>query len=320
MKKDLISIIVPFYNMEKYLSRCIDSILNQDYQLYELIIINDGSTDNSDKICQEYIKKDSRIKYIKQENRGISESRNRGIKESSGKYISFIDSDDIVSPKYLSTLYENLITNKVDISCCSFQKFSKECTFNEDNNIQVIDNVEGIKKLLNESLSSFLWDKLIPRKLFSGISFKKDKIFEDTDVMYKIFSKAKKIVITDAILYGYCQRNSSYVHSYKYDRITNYIEVIDERYNYLIKYDKKIKKELDDSRIFSVYMLFRIIALSREKEWLNKEEVKKEYTLFKKLYNKEYNGSKKGFIKLLKFNRQLFYYLYYFLYKISGRC
>lgn len=320
MKKELISIIVPFYNTEDYLSRCIDSILKQDYQFFELILINDGSTDKSGKICKEYIKKDSRVRYIEKDNGGISESRNYGIKEAKGKYISFIDSDDVVSPKYLSTLYNNLIKNKVDISCCSYQKSNNEFTFSEENNCQIIDNIEGIKKLLNESLSSFLWDKLISKKLFSGIKFKKDKIFEDTDVMYKIFSKAKSIAISDAVLYGYYQRNNSYVHSYKYDRIINYIEVIEERYNYLLKYNKELKKELNNSKVFSTFILFRMISLSREITWINKKEVNKEYEMFKKIYNKDYNGSKKIFIKLLRFNKYLFYYLYYFLYKVSGRC
>ena len=320
MKKELISIIVPFYNTESYLPRCIDSILKQDYELFEVILINDGSTDNSDKICREYLKKDSRIRYIKKENGGISDSRNRGIKEAKGKYISFIDSDDVVSSKYLSILYENLINNNADISCCSYNKFTKEYSFNENNKCQIINNIDGIKKLLNESLSSFLWDKLIPKKLFSGISFKKNKIFEDTDVMYKIFSKAKKIVVSDAVLYGYFQRHNSYVHSYKYDRILNYIEVIDERYDYLLNYNNNLKKELDDSRIFSIFILFGMISLAREKAWLNEKEVKNEYIVFKKLYNKEYNGSKKLFIWLLNFNKHLFYYFYYFLYKVSGRC
>lgn len=319
MKKDLISIIVPFYNTEDYLPRCLDSILKQDYEFFEVILINDGSDDNSDNICQEYIKKDSRIRYIKKKNGGISESRNRGIQEAKGKYISFIDSDDVVSPNYLSILYANLINNKVDISCCSYCKFDKESSFNDNNNYQIIDNIEGIKRLLNESLSSFLWDKLIPKQLFTGVNFRNGKIFEDTDVMYKIFAKAKKIVISDAVLYGYFQRNNSYVHSYKYDRILNYKEVIDERYNFLLNYNKSLKKDLDDSRIFSTFILFAMISLSREHTWMNKEEVIKEYELFKGLYSKKYNGPKKGLIYILGFNKHLFYYLYYALYKVSGR-
>ena len=117
MNQKLISIVVPVYNVEEYLSRCLDSIINQTYKNIEIICVNDGSTDNSLKILTTYSELDYRIKIISQENQGLSEARNIGIKNSSGEYIGFIDSDDSIDEKYFEVLYNNLIIHDADISC-----------------------------------------------------------------------------------------------------------------------------------------------------------------------------------------------------------
>ena len=119
-KNPVISIIVPVYNVEKYLDRCIQSILVQSFKKFELVLINDGSTDNSLKICQKYREEDNRIVLISQPNKGLSAARNTGLENIHGEYVCFIDSDDFVEKNYLRSLYNNLEKNKADISICEY--------------------------------------------------------------------------------------------------------------------------------------------------------------------------------------------------------
>ena len=122
----MISVIVPIYNTEKYLKRALNSLLKQTYQDLEILLIDDGSTDSSLKICQEYAKKDHRIKVFHQENKGVSVVRNFGLSVAKGEYISFLDSDDYMEPNMLQTLYQNLIDTESDISVCHYQKFKDQ--------------------------------------------------------------------------------------------------------------------------------------------------------------------------------------------------
>ena len=116
--KELISIIVPVYNVEKYLNRCIDSLISQTYQNIEIILVDDGSTDSSSEIVDGYLKKDNRIKVFHKDNGGLSDARNKGIEISKGKYLSFVDSDDYVTNTYIETLYNTIIEYEADISIC----------------------------------------------------------------------------------------------------------------------------------------------------------------------------------------------------------
>ncbi len=126
MNNELISIIIPVYNAEKYLRQCLDSIINQTYTNFEVLLVNDGSTDSSGMICQEYVENDSRFRYFEKENGGASSARNLGLERSGGAYITFIDSDDWVTPEYLEVLYTTLKENDVDISISSFQLFEPD--------------------------------------------------------------------------------------------------------------------------------------------------------------------------------------------------
>ena len=132
-----ISVIVPIYNAEAYLNRCLDSIINQTYSDLEIILINDGSTDNSLDICLEYASKDKRIVVYNQTNKGISKARNKGIELATGDYIGFVDSDDIISPRMYETLYNLMTDEKCLIAGCQYTKFTSSCNFKEDKNVIV---------------------------------------------------------------------------------------------------------------------------------------------------------------------------------------
>lgn len=214
----MISIIVPVYNVEKYVGKCIESILHQTYADFELILVNDGSTDTSYEICCKYAEKDERIRLINKENGGLSSARNRGIDVCKGDFITFVDSDDYISKFMLSELYKYIIENSADISMCSFKRVEE---FEEIKDIKVSGEIEILssrncfERIYSSQVDEFTvaWGKLYKRKLFENIRYPEGKIHEDEFVTYKLFYAANKIVYLNRKLYFYLIRSQSIMHS-----------------------------------------------------------------------------------------------------------
>lgn len=214
---DLISVIVPVYNVEKYLRRCIDSIVNQSYTNLDIILVDDGSTDKSGLICDEYEKADSRITVIHKENGGLSDARNTGIEESNGIYLCFIDSDDYIMPDMINKLYNALTINNADISLCNFlyvDENEDEIRYrNEDLPIQ--DEVLNKSDVMNKMAIEKYWyyiiacNKLYKKELFLQIRFPYGKQHEDEFVAHLIFDKCERIACIKEPLYNYVQRDNS---------------------------------------------------------------------------------------------------------------
>lgn len=210
----MISIIVPVYNVEQYLTKCLQSILIQTYQNFELILVNDGSTDNSLVICEEYKKKDSRIRIINKENGGLSSARNAGLKEMKGDYIVFIDSDDWIEKDYLQKLFDSLLDNNADIVQCNFIKedihgrtLQKFC----DNKV-VTEGKNFIKNLYNRKTylqTVVVWNKIYRKEIFTNTLFDEGIHHEDEAIIHELLYKASKIVCIDNILYHYIVRQNS---------------------------------------------------------------------------------------------------------------
>ncbi len=232
--EDKISVIVPIYNVAPFLGECIESILNQDYKNIEVLLIDDGSTDESGMISDEYALVDKRIKVFHKENGGISDTRNFGIKKAIGKYISFVDPDDYISRDFLSTLYNNLTNNNVKISAVGY------CHVFPNGEIEY-NNVRGIDKDYNEeeaqiclnSVGYFnvaLWNKLYAKELFDGIEFPVGKKSEDWFIMYKLIERANGIYYSSDEKYFYRQRKGSITKSNNIN--TDVIEAAKEVYDY----------------------------------------------------------------------------------------
>ena len=191
--EDLISVIVPIYKVEKYLEKCILNIVNQTYSNLEIILVDDGSPDNSGKICDEYARKDSRIKVVHKLNGGLSDARNAGIEIATGKYIAFVDSDDYIEEKMISKLYDLLKANDADVSACNI------CKFYEDKEIELDENEEIVKSyppeqailltILDDSFGNYAWNKLYRSELFSDVRFPFKRRYEDIATIYKILDK-----------------------------------------------------------------------------------------------------------------------------------
>ena len=204
----LLSIIIPVYNAERYLSRCLDSIINQTYKELEIILIDDGSTDDSSKICDKYKNKDDRVKVIHSENRGASVARNCGLKLASGDYIGFVDADDYVEKNMYEYLINNLIKTDADISICNYSK-NEETNFEDC--IEVLsDKNRMLYEFIAGKIEGYLWNKLISKNLFKDIMFPKDiNICEDKYILWKIIKKCNRICKGNKILYHYIQNENS---------------------------------------------------------------------------------------------------------------
>ena len=215
MSNELVSVILPIYNVELYLKKCIESVIMQSYKNMEIILVDDGSTDQSPYICDEYAKMDSRIKVIHKENGGLSDARNVGIQASSGSYIALVDSDDLIAQSFIEELYKCCIKSNAMIAVCAYSKFSNEDEIiisNNQGNAQIISGRELIKQIYLGQAGKFgfvAWNKLYSRKLFDSIQYPFGRIYEDTFTTYKLFLKSNRIALLNKSLYFYRIRPES---------------------------------------------------------------------------------------------------------------
>ena len=213
-KEDLISIIIPIYNVEKYLEKCLNSIIGQTYNNIEIILVDDGSKDQSKEICDNYAKTDNRIRVIHNENKGVSNARNTGIDIAKGKYITFIDADDYVDKNYVDVLYALCIKNNADITICGVKDEDNDGNIlNESNEIETkLDKKEMLKELLNEKyFFSVCWAKLYKRDIIANIRFNENmKIGEDFEFLYKVLYNIDTVYVdTTKKLYHFLMREGS---------------------------------------------------------------------------------------------------------------
>lgn len=318
MKK--ISVIIPVYNVSKYLVTNINNLTTQTLNNLELIYVDDGSTDDSLAILLKYQEKHKNMKVIHQENSGVSAARNKGLDEATGDYIAFVDPDDIISKYMFERLYTAINDAKADVVACEFMTFTKTPKFKLGSKREIYNNEEAMRLLLEgRDISNFLWNKLYKRDLFKGIQFREGKIFEDLDVMYQIIDRSKKICVIDDVLYGYYQRSDSYVHKFDDNYISNYIEVYNDKRKFLLKNYPKLKIQINNETALSIFVLFRMIVISRKKGLLEDRTILREYQRLLKLKGKvSLSGLKKILINILIIDRYLFYYIANILYRIRG--
>ena len=215
MSNELVSVILPIYNVELYLKECIESVIGQSYKNLEIILVDDGSTDQSPYICDEYAKIDSRIKVIHKKNGGLSDARNVGIQASSGAYIALVDSDDLIAQSFIEELYECCIKSNAMIAVCAYSKFSNEDEIiisNNQGNAQIISGRELVKQIYRGQAGKFgfvAWNKLYSRKLFDSVQYPFGRIYEDTFTTYKLFLNSNQIALLNKSLYFYRIRPES---------------------------------------------------------------------------------------------------------------
>lgn len=217
---DLISVIVPVYNVENYLHECLGSILRQTYQNLDIILVNDGSTDRSGQICDDYAAKDSRIRVIHQENGGLSKARNVGIAAARGAYLTLVDSDDGIHEPFIETLYDQLIAHQADMAISNYYKYDERDgkfyfhNLNQDDLVELLSPQEcidyqcGIKDYVGVSTIT-AWGKLFKKSLFDGVRFPVGRLMEDEMTIHKLYLKSDKIVFINKNYYLYRIRETS---------------------------------------------------------------------------------------------------------------
>ena len=213
----LISVIVPVYNVEKYLRKCVDSVLSQTYTNLEIILVDDGSTDNSGKICDEYALKDPRIIVIHKQNGGLSSARNCGMKKAIGRFYAFVDSDDWIENIFIETLYNTLCKFKTQIACVGYYnvKEGKMIAKQIAANPSIISSQQALQQSFGK-LGFFAWNKLFAVSLFNQITFPNGQLFEDMATIYKVFLQTDKVAISNLSLYYYNQSNMSSITKNKF--------------------------------------------------------------------------------------------------------
>lgn len=227
----VVSIIVPVYNVKSYVGECVESLCRQTYTNLEILLVDDGSTDGSGEVCDEYAGRDERIRVIHQANRGLSGARNMGLDDARGEYIAFVDSDDLVSTNYVETLYELLMKYEADIAACAYVKGTTEQLTDIREKVLSLDNGKEIcmpsVKLLKQwhgkykQQETVAWNKLYCREVWNGrkkIRFPESRNHEDVLISHLVVQGAKTIVLTTEILYFYRIRKGSITLQTEYDR------------------------------------------------------------------------------------------------------
>jgi len=208
---DLISVIIPVYKVEKYLEKCVLSVINQTYKNIEIILVDDGSPDCSGQMCDKFADMDEQIKVIHKENGGLSDARNAGLEVARGEYIGFIDSDDWIEADMYESLLSALIETQSDIAICCINVVRKDRNFPQNiGHTRIFNGEKALYELINDSvINNYVVNRLYKAELFREVRFPKGRVFEDVLTMYRIFENISKAVYINKIGYNYLRREDS---------------------------------------------------------------------------------------------------------------
>lgn len=287
---DKISVIVPMYNVQKYIRANVESLINQKYKNLEIIYVDDGSTDDSGKIIDEYANKDNRIKVIHKENAGVSIARNIGLKNTTGDFITFADSDDIVDEREYEVLYNLIKTHNADASFCELKRFyegEEIIKSDSESTIVELNTSEALSKiLLDRNVGNYFPIKMFKKELFDNIYFPEGKAYEDVATLYKVIDKAKKIVYKNEKLYYYLVgREGSTTSTFSEKKIKDSMEAYYSQYKFLIQKYDTIKNFIYTEYIKSYTSALEKMCLNKYLNLFNSEDVLQKYTEFKNAMN-----------------------------------
>lgn len=265
-----ISVIIPVYQAECYLSRCMESVRHQTWKDYEMILVDDGSTDSSGRLCDGYMCSDQRVRVIHQRNQGLSAARNAGISNAKGQWIAFVDADDAVSPWYLERLYQAASRQNCEIAQCGFEPFYRQMPLTDlgDDRCEVFSGEEMQQRIYSPKRQIYLestvsWNKLYRKELFEKISFPEGKIHEDEAVSYRLYAKAKRVAVLSVRLYWYYQNHEGIMGQKMNVRRLDYVEILHERYLF---YKRRQQQILASKTAKQLYFTLSDAAVLRKQE------------------------------------------------------
>lgn len=317
------SIIVPVYKVEKYLEQCVESIMAQTYGNWELILVDDGSPDQSGRIADRYASLDSRIQVIHKENGGLSDARNAGLEAVTGDYITLVDSDDYIHPQMLELMLQAAGDGEEDVVICGYEMvYEGQTPKTQKFELQGVERIDGreiqqvyFKQSDQRLMYTVAWGKLYRRSCFDTIRYPKGKLHEDEHVTFQILYEASRIVYVELPMYYYLSRESSIMGDFaakRFDIFGGY----SERMSYYMK-----KQEVDLAKR-TFFLALHMLAQYRE--WMNQKDAASKEALkdakgmlrgYLKRYEREWN-----FSKIEKLEKNLFafgFWVYYLIWKIA---
>lgn len=324
MEKDLISVILPIYNVEKYLSRCLDSVIGQTHKNIEIILVDDGSTDNSYKICEEYAKNDKRIVIIHKENGGLSDARNVGIKKAKGDYITLIDSDDYVEKDYVEFLYKLIKDNNSQMSVCGHtvlyengKKIKKET-----HEHLVLSAKKTLEKILyDDGIDLSAWAKMYEKKLFDKVQYPKGRYFEDSATTYLLVDECKKIAVGSESKYNYIIRNNSITTALFSPKKMELITSTEEMTSYVKSKYPDLKAAAERRLMYAYLSTLSQLANSKFRHKKEENELMKYIKLNRKnvLKNKRLNKRDRVALYTTMFGFSFFKFIWFMYGKLTKR-
>ena len=308
MSNPLISIIVPVYNVEQYLPKCVDSILAQSYQNLEIILVEDGTKDRSGEICDAYAAKDPRIKVIHKKNGGLSSARNAGMDVAQGEYFGFVDSDDWIEPETYEALMELARKYDADLVCggrydvdgATGERTIGLCPQKEE----CISSMEMLGRVFTwDNCDSAAWDKLYRRHLFDEIRYPLGMVSEDIAIFYKLMEKANRVALCNKPIYNYFHRENSITTAKLSEKTFHYPNHTDVIYSYICQYHPELKQQARYLRVRGITHAMQSIDLAGETAWVQYEDyyvrMKKELrTHLGFLLTSPYHGKKERIVHL----------------------
>ena len=299
MREALISVIVPVYNVETYIRKCVSSITEQTYSNIEIILVDDGSTDYGGKLCDALALEDMRIRVLHKPNGGLSDARNVGLDAARGDYIAFVDSDDYIHPQMLQLLYEGIVKNGAQLSVCGFKRvWEGQNNKNTRGGYREIEwtllekDEEKVKYMLGDGIHiafTVAWNKLYKKELFAQIRYPVGKLYEDEFTTYKLLHRASVIAYTAVPLYFYVQRSGSIMQKAYSEKNLDIFEAFAERLEW---YDKQAKYDWYCA-LLKIYRWRILHCISRGKE------TDSGYKIKLRKYKKYYNNVVFGHLKIL---------------------
>ncbi|WP_314354940.1 glycosyltransferase family 2 protein [uncultured Granulicatella sp.] len=278
---ELISVIVPVYNVEKYLRKAVQSIQNQSYKNLEIMLINDGSTDSSGDICDELAASDSRIVVIHKKNGGVSTARNEAQKLAKGNYVIYVDSDDYIHEEMIQSLYEQLIAENADVSSCSVMNVyqnsqTPQCS---DENLYFVYNQEEFLReyLIGQRVQGTLGNKLIRKEITDQLEFPVGKIYEDAYYHLQLVQVAKKYVVHTKPYYYYYHRNQSLTTNPYHERDLVYLDVYQKFYDLVQQQYPRIINEAFFRLSYAYFYIFDKMILESDFEKINQFKLVRDY-------------------------------------------
>lgn len=293
---ELISVIIPIYKSERYLDRCIASVINQTYDNLEIILVDDGSPDRCPEICDMWKQNDSRIKVIHQRNGGVSMARNTGINKAGGEFILFLDSDDYIYSGTIERMYKEMKNQSADMVICGFEKgeggdfdFSKSL----DSDTEIINNVIALSRIYQSGYYALQyvvpWGKLYKKCLFENIQYPEGKLYEDIYVTHQILYKCDKIAVMRERMFYYYQHQNSIMHQKFNFRKLDYLDALRNRIKF---YEQKNLNDLAQMA-YDEYIHSLIWEYSRVRDILKNQIVLKDIIRrFKEIYVKGYSSKR----------------------------